>query len=132
MLESELALWHRAYLPIPDNATVLDLGAGCGETAFFYLRHGANKVIAVESNRECFDNIKHNFGSSTNVVAMNEAVNHIKCDIEGSENGMVIETHFPFKLRKLERPTAVRHVWLWRIEKDWGNLFKKAKRKISN
>lgn len=109
----------------------MDLGAGCGETAFFYLNHGARKVIAIESNKSCFDNIKHNFSSSNKVIPINETVEHVKCDIEGSENGMVIETHFPFKLKKLEKPVPVGHVWIWRLEKDWGNLFTKARRKIS-
>jgi hypothetical protein len=131
MLKSELGLWHRAYLPIPEKATILDLGAGCGETAFFYLRHGAKRVIAIESNRQCFENINHNFGPSDQVISINERLDHIKCDIEGSENGMVIETHFPFKLRKLEKPLPSGHVRLWRLEKDWGNIFNKAWRKIS-
>ena len=29
---------------------MLDVGAGCGETALFYFCHGAGKVIAVEPN----------------------------------------------------------------------------------
>ena len=131
MLSSELGLWHRIYLPIPDNATVLDLGAGCGETALFYLKHGAQKVVAIESNRQCFENLVRNFESSTQVVPLNETINQIKCDIEGSENGMVVETHFPFKLKKLEKPVPFGHVWLWRLEKDWGNILTKARRKIS-
>jgi hypothetical protein len=44
--------WKRYYLPpfTLDGTTVLDVGAGCGETALFYFLHGARRVICVESN----------------------------------------------------------------------------------
>ena len=32
--------------------TVLDVGAGCGETAFFYRLYGAKKVVAIEADRK--------------------------------------------------------------------------------
>lgn len=35
------------------GATVLDVGAGCGETAAFYFEKGAKKVICVESDPKC-------------------------------------------------------------------------------
>jgi predicted RNA methylase len=35
------------------DATVLDVGAGCGETAAFYFEKGAKKVICVESDPRC-------------------------------------------------------------------------------
>src|SRR5437867_10380800 len=41
----ELDLWHKWYLP-PDGVEgkiVVDMGAGCGETAQFYLLHGAKQ-----------------------------------------------------------------------------------------
>jgi SAM-dependent methyltransferase len=42
--------WEKHYLPSfsLEGKTVLDVGAGCGETAYFYLRHGAKRVIAIE------------------------------------------------------------------------------------
>ena len=41
--------WCRYYLPIDVNGlTVLDIGAGEGETAKFFLDHGAAKIICVE------------------------------------------------------------------------------------
>jgi len=44
--------WTEYYLPRFPLAgkTVLDVGAGCGETAYFYLIHGAKKVICTEPN----------------------------------------------------------------------------------
>jgi hypothetical protein len=42
--------WKNWYLPpwSLKGKTILDVGAGCGETALFYYRHGASRVIAVE------------------------------------------------------------------------------------
>jgi hypothetical protein len=42
--------WENYYLPAfsLDGKTVLDVGAGCGETAYFYFLHGAKRVIAIE------------------------------------------------------------------------------------
>jgi SAM-dependent methyltransferase len=46
----EWRIWNECYLPSFPLAgkTVLDVGAGPGETALFYLLHGASKVICVE------------------------------------------------------------------------------------
>ena len=42
--------WEKYYLPdfSLEGKTVLDVGAGCGETAYFFFEHGAKEVIAVE------------------------------------------------------------------------------------
>jgi hypothetical protein len=41
--------WNRYYLPFSlKGATILDVGAGCGETALFYFLHGAKRVVCVE------------------------------------------------------------------------------------
>lgn len=46
-------IWSKYYLPsfgLKDKV-ILDVGAGCGETAHFYLMYGARKVIAIEPDR---------------------------------------------------------------------------------
>jgi hypothetical protein len=50
LLWREWRAWKHWYLPpwSLEGKTVLDVGAGCGETALFYYCHGARKVIAVE------------------------------------------------------------------------------------
>ena len=50
LLWREWQAWKNWYLPpwSLKGKTVLDVGAGCGETALFYYYHGAKKVIAVE------------------------------------------------------------------------------------
>jgi predicted RNA methylase len=126
ILEDELELWHRAYLPI--GGTVLDLGAGCGETALFYLNHGAEKVISIESDSDCYEKLRTNFAGDRRVIALHARVDSIKCDIEGGERDMVLETHFPFKLVKIEE--LIPNVVLWKLKEDWGHFPTKVLRKI--
>jgi hypothetical protein len=50
LLWREWQAWKNWYLPpwSLKGKIILDVGAGCGETALFYYHHGAKKVIAVE------------------------------------------------------------------------------------
>lgn len=50
LLWREWQAWKNWYLPpwSLKGKVVLDVGAGCGETALFYYLHGAKRVIAVE------------------------------------------------------------------------------------
>lgn len=93
MLESELDIWHKTYLPCGE--TVLDVGAGCGETAQFYLNHGAKRVIAVEGDPVACGYLRDNFGRDNRVIIVGAHLDHIKIDIEGGEKDMLIETHWP-------------------------------------
>jgi predicted rRNA methylase YqxC with S4 and FtsJ domains len=114
ILKEELDVWHRAYLPI--GRTVLDLGAGCGETAQFYLNHGAERVICVESNPSFLTLLRQNFGNDPRITIIDANIDSIKCDIEGSEKNMIIETHFP---AYLERQYAFKHqatVNIWKLK----------------
>ena len=117
-VETELKMWHETYLPV--GKTVLDVGAGCGETAFFYLNHGADHVICVESDPEAVAHLKKNFGGDSRVTILPFQVNSIKIDVEGSEDGMVFETHFPVKFKSVRRLGP--DVKLWRVEKKWFSL----------
>jgi len=127
-LEGELELWHRAYLPV--GKTVLDLGAGCGETAQFYLNHGAEKVISIESDSNCYNMLRSNFANDHRVIPILAHIDSIKCDIEGGERDLVIETHFPFKFIKIKE--LIPNVVLWRIKEDWGNIVTKGARKAKH
>ncbi len=121
-VETELEQWHDWYLPV--GRTVLDLGAGCGETAFFYLNHGAERVIAVECDPEAVMLLRENFANDDRVTIIDARIDSIKTDVEGSERNMIIETHFPFKLIKVKALT--RNVTIWKLSEDWGNVFTKA------
>jgi SAM-dependent methyltransferase len=111
----ELDLWHRAYLPV--KGTVLDIGAGCGETAFFYLNHGADRVICIECDQTALEYLRENFQKDSRVTIIDARIDDIKIDIEGGEKDMVFETHYPVKFRKMwKAPSPARDVNLWRLE----------------
>lgn len=108
----ELEIWERFYLPVdPAGLTVLDIGAGCGETAAFYLAHGAEKVISIEPVPSAFSILKRNVEKNgLNVVTINDffRLNHLslehdlmKMDIEGAEK-LLLGYH-----RKLETPIVI-------------------------
>jgi tRNA G37 N-methylase Trm5 len=108
--------WKAHYMPpfSLTGKTVLDAGAGCGETAYFYLANGAGRVVAVEANKERASLIEENAttnGWNVEVVAkpfsidMLDSIPHdfLKVDIEGGERALltyggkvgefVMETH---------------------------------------
>ena len=111
ILEGELETWHRCYLPI--GKVVLDIGAGNGETAQFYLNHGAEKVICVEPDAKL---LRENFGEDPRVVIIPLAVDSIKSDCEGAEKNMVIETHFPVYLDKVSTYPLLPYVNIWKLK----------------
>ena len=111
----ELQVWKKHYLPRFDlsGKTILDVGAGNGETAYFYLSHRASKVICVESDAQAFALLQENAArNSWNVECMNRSFgpdvlnldyDFAKFDCEGCEKQLlalekigfpcVIETH---------------------------------------
>jgi len=83
-LEGELDMWHKHYLPI--GQTVLDVGAGCGETALFYLKHGAQRVICIEADRyESVPDYESWWDVPVAEVSTVDAVNAARRDYEKSK-----------------------------------------------
>src|SRR5207245_11276968 len=80
LLEKELVEWHKWYLPQKsiEGKTVLDVGAGCGETAFFYLKHGAQHVICVEPAGEALQMVMKNLGGDSSANKIETAVGAVK------------------------------------------------------
>jgi hypothetical protein len=97
ILVDELEIFNKYYLPsFPlTGLTVLDLGACCGETAWFFLKHGAAKVICVEllkSRVALMEINKKKLNLNMDIIPEAFNVEHlkiphdfIKCDIEGAE-----------------------------------------------
>lgn len=106
MIKSEMSDWQRHYLPIDVNGKiVLDVGAGEGETAMFFLKHGASKVVCIESCANAYEYLVLNQQTHHNSIkAINSKfeLNHLKIphdflkiDIEGYEEillGVKIDT----------------------------------------
>jgi SAM-dependent methyltransferase len=95
----EYAEWRRFYLPsFPlKGLTVLDIGAGEGETARFFLEHGAAKIICIEPNRKSFQFLKlnaqqHNLDIYHKPFTLSDLSlphNYMKMDIEGYEEELL-------------------------------------------
>jgi SAM-dependent methyltransferase len=123
ILATEWKTWEKYYLPAfsLSEKTVLDVGAGCGETAFFYLLYGARKVVAIEPDRRASECLKENAKRNNwNVEIIPEAfkLEHLKIphdfmkmDIEGYEKELlkasitkpcIVEVHSNELRRKLE------------------------------
>jgi SAM-dependent methyltransferase len=108
----ELPLWPQWYVPIPvKGKIILDVGAGCGESAFFYFRNGARKVICVEPDAPAVECLRENSKRHKwnvdivpelfNLSMLNECTfDLLKIDIEGSEVELL-------KLSELPTPTVL-------------------------
>jgi len=96
----ESEYWEQDYLPpwSLKNKTVLDVGAGCGESAKFFLDHGASIVIAVEPNRKCWPYLEKN-AANHRLHIVEDSFNpqmiydfkpdYVKVDIEGYETLLI-------------------------------------------
>lgn len=116
ILQNELEMWHRDYLPV--HGTVLDLGAGCGETVQFFLLHGAERVIAIEKDPTAYSFLIQNFLDDARVTILPFGVDSIKIDIDGAEEGMVLETHFPHHWKCLGKYSENGPIHHWRLERS--------------
>jgi predicted RNA methylase len=110
----ELEMWHVQYLPC--GRRVLDVGAGCGETALFYLKHGAEQVVCIEGDPKVLGILHRNFDKDPRVTIVPLMLDHIKVDVDGAEEGMLVETHFPHELRHLWRD-GDSETRLWRLSR---------------
>jgi hypothetical protein len=101
MLANEWTSWEKYYLPSFSlkGKAILDVGAGCGETAFFYLLHGAKKVVAIEPESKAANCLRKNtLRNKWNVQILPEpfkkehlGIPHdfMKMDIEGRESELL-------------------------------------------
>jgi predicted RNA methylase len=95
--------WLKSYLPIDiKDLTALDVGAGEGESARFYLENGASKVICIECDDLSFKKLKENamkfplecFHKRFSIEDLGLKFDFMKMDIEGYEEellGIAIE-----------------------------------------
>jgi len=94
MVLNEWDDWSKYYVQHDlHGKTVLDVGAGCGETALLFYLHGASKVIAVENDPRCkkflFENMQYlpiiPFTCSFSLPLLSLDHDFLKMDIEGAE-----------------------------------------------
>ena len=108
LLVSEFERWEKQYLPADlRGKTVLDVGAGEGETAYFFLLHGVKKVICIEPDEKCYARLVRNAAGKPiqclhkefQLADLDILHDFMKMDIEGWEY-LLLET-------ELKTPAAV-------------------------
>lgn len=129
---AEWYIWKKHYLPSSplQEKTVLDVGAGCGETAHFYFQHGAKKVIAIEPDQTAIRLLEKNatvnkwniqiIHASFELEHLNLPHDYLKMDIEGFEailldlqsplKPCIIEVHNQELINKFEKKFGLRVV----------------------
>lgn len=128
ILKAELGLWHRTRATNLKGKTVFEAGAGNGESAQFYLNHGAEHVIAVEPFA---DLLRKNFRNDKRVTIIPRAIDYINLDGEGCEKNMTVEIHFPHRWRYLTYGYYPDRVSIARLEEYWGSPPRKALRLLN-
>jgi len=85
------------------NKTVLDLGADYGSTAYYFLKRGARKVVAVEGDKTFASKLKRNYGGDGRVVCVQK---WIGCPADFEE----LIRKFPLDLAKVDVEGAEKHL----------------------
>lgn len=102
LMLGEFPIWQEFYTPCSRDLhgiTVLDVGAGAGETAYFFLKNGAKKVIAVEKDPVVAGYLRANCETNNwNISVVEESFSletlakigthfdFMKVDVEGDES----------------------------------------------
>ena len=91
--------WIESYLGLNlAGLTVLDVGAGEGETAKFFLDHGAAKVICIEPSTQAYRHLARNVAEYPTVLPIKKRFSlsdlhlphdFLKCNIEGCEEKLL-------------------------------------------
>jgi hypothetical protein len=133
---SEFVDWERDYkFPSSlENKTILDIGAGCGETIFYFALKGCRNFIAVEPNSQAADLLRNNAKSNSlnvkvyndifRVSHLNEPFDFIKCDCEGGESILLNQ--------KISKPIVLEAHGLELIKKFQERHFKIVRKTTGN
>ena len=94
---------HWGYLSFKGKV-VLDLGADYGSTAYYFLKKGATKIVAVEGDPKLASKLRHNYRRNYSAVCIEKwledgqgisnliaqfAPSIVKVDIEGEEKSLL-------------------------------------------
>lgn len=99
LITGEMQVWIQSYLALNlAGLIVLDVGAGEGETAKFFLDHGAAKVVCIEPCKKAYRYLARNASAHPEISAINKRFSlsdlylphdFLKCDIEGYEEELL-------------------------------------------
>ena len=130
-LTAGLKYYRRCYVPTGGlvGATVLDIGAEVGSTAWFFFQHGAKKVIAIEPEECHLEKLrfnKHAFRWNMDIIPRKFELSDLdiprdftKMNIEGFETDLLVPQ--PVPKEKLGRMTVTAHnEWIAQRFKKMG------------
>jgi len=108
ILREVLPLYHENYdlcwsQTCYAGKTVLDFGADYGSTAYYFLKRGAKKVVAVEGDKTYASKFKRNYGGDSRVVCVEK---WIGCPRDFEE----LIRKFPLDLAKVDVEGAEKHL----------------------
>lgn len=124
--------WEKWYLPKDGvkGKRILDVGAGSGETAWFFFNHGAESVVCIEPDKPRFDMLLRNAKKfNWNVQAYNRKFRQsdlfdfhpdlAKLDCEGGEDALLglTEAQLPPLLMEIHYPERMS-----RFRKEFPNM----------
>ncbi len=106
ILLKELHNWNQWYGNGDfSNKIVMDAGAGCGETIYWYAKHGCRNFVAIESNQKCIRYLEENSRvNGWNTKIINDFFNiehlkithdYLKLDVEGGEKTLLDDSVTP-------------------------------------
>jgi tRNA G37 N-methylase Trm5 len=134
-LVAENSRYEKYYIPPGglQGKTVLDIGAEEGCTALFFFKHGAKRVICIESRPEAYANLKKNaealkwdavvINDVFKVEHLNYDVDFIKMNIEGYE-AIILDLPIP------KVPMVVEVHGLWLVDQFTNRRWHKASKDI--
>ena len=118
----EMQIWIKSYLSLNlSGLKVLDVGAGEGEAAKFFLDHGAAKVVCVEPQTQKYRYLARNAAKHPSFLTLKKTINlsdlklpydFLKCDLKGYEEELleanltapaIVEIHSLQLIEKFER-----------------------------
>lgn len=95
----EMQIWIQSYLGLNlSGLKILDVGAGEGETAKFFLDHGAAKVVCVEPQTQKYRYLARNAAKHPTFLALKKTISlsdlklpydFLKCDLESCEEELL-------------------------------------------
>jgi len=123
--------WEKYYRPnfSLDGKTVLDAGAGCGETALLFFQFGAEKVIAIEPDSKAVEYLRENIAKNkwnVEVIPERFSLNHLKLDFDFAKIDVEGDEEKLLTLPKLDKPCVVEvhgtKLLNRFMEKDWVKI----------
>jgi len=133
---NEWRIWKKYYIPpfSIKGKTVLDVGAGCGETAFLFFLYGAKKVIAVEPNKKavkCLEENAERNNWNVEIIPEKFSIKHLELDFDFMKMDIEGDEKLLLNSPKIKKPSIVEVHGVGLLEKflktGWFRIYSSSK-----